>query len=297
MRIGLAIDLHAPASAAPEVEWGNVREQVLEAERMGLDLVVLPDHLSYRAGEDNGYSVPDEAVGVREAVSVAAAVAAVTSTIGVGHSVINAPYRTPAMLAHIAATLADISGGRYSLGIGVGNTFDYDQIGVAADHRVARFEECVEILSGMLRDGSADLPGNYWTANRAELAFRPGPDKRPPIVVAAGGPRTMRSASRFGDAWNGWAPTNPDDDTVERLLDLLDATCHETGRDRATIGTTVDLAVDPLDLAGARARSVNMLDKLEALGIDEARCYVHAEPTHEGRMDAIRAFGQLAGAT
>ena len=133
MRFGLAIDLHAPASRAGEVEWVNVRDQVLEAERLGFDLVVLPDHLSYRAGEDNGYSVPDQPVGVREAITVAAAVATVTSTVGVGHSVINAPYRTPAMLAHIAATLADVSGGRYSLGIGAGNTFDYDQIGVTVE--------------------------------------------------------------------------------------------------------------------------------------------------------------------
>jgi alkanesulfonate monooxygenase SsuD/methylene tetrahydromethanopterin reductase-like flavin-dependent oxidoreductase (luciferase family) len=294
MRLGLAIDLHAPASAAAEVEWGNVREQVLEAERTGLDLVVLPDHLSYRAGDDNGYSVPDQPVGVREAVTVAAAVAAVTSTIGVGHSVINAPYRTPSMLAHIAATLADVSGGRYSLGIGVGNTFDYDQVGVAADHRVARFEECVEILASMLRDGTAHLDGDYWTANRAELAFRPVPDTRPPIVVAAGGPRTMRTAVRFGDAWNGWAPTNPDDDTVDRLLGLLETACQEVGRERSAIGTTIDLSLDPLDLAGARTRSQEMLDKLEGLGIDEARCYLNAEPTHEGRMEAIRAFGELA---
>lgn len=293
MRFGLAIDLHAPASRAGEVEWVNVREQVLEAERLGFDLVVLPDHLSYRAGEDNGYSVPDQPVGVREAITVAAAVATVTSTVGVGHSVINAPYRTPAMLAHIAATLADVSGGRYSLGIGAGNTFDYDQIGVAADRRAARFEECVEIVASMLREGSADVHGRYWTADRAELAFKPAAETRPPIVVAAGGPRTMRTAVAYGDAWNGWVPTDPDDDTVDRLLELLQTTCLENGRQPDTIGTTVDLAVDPLDLAGARQRSLETLAKLETLGIGEARCYVHAEPTHEARMESIRAFGEL----
>jgi alkanesulfonate monooxygenase SsuD/methylene tetrahydromethanopterin reductase-like flavin-dependent oxidoreductase (luciferase family) len=131
MRFGLALDLHAPSSDASEVGWLNVRTQALEAERLGLDLVVLPDHLSYRAGDDNGYAAPDEPVGVREATTIAAAIAATTSKIGIGHSVINAPYRTPAMLAHIAATLSDVSAGRYSLGIGAGNSFDYDQIGTA----------------------------------------------------------------------------------------------------------------------------------------------------------------------
>lgn len=292
MRIGLAIDLHAPASQSPEVEWTNIREQALEAERLGFDLVALPDHLSYRAGEDNGYSVPDEPVGVREATTVAAAVAAVTSRIGIGHSVINAPYRSPAMVAHIASTLADVSGGRYSLGIGVGNTFDYDQIGVDAEHRVGRFEECVAIVAGMLRDGGAHLDGTYWTANHAELALRPTEDIRPPIVVAAGGPRTMRTAVRFGDGWNGWVPTDPEDDTVDRLLLLLEQTCDEIGRSPSAIEATIDLAVDPLDLAGARARSLEMIARLDELGIDEVRCYVNTEPTHVGRMAGLNAFAE-----
>lgn len=293
MRYGLAIDLHAPASGASEVAWANVREQAIEAERLGLDLVVLPDHLSYRAGEDNGYSVPDEPVGVREATTIAAAVAAATSEIGLGHSVINAPYRTPAMLAHIAATLADISDGRYSLGIGAGNSFDYDQVGVEADHRAARFEEYVTIVAGLLKAGTAHLDGSYWRAHRAELAFRPATSARPQIVLAAGGPRTMRVAVAHGDAWNGWVPTDPDDRATDELLALLDVTCEQAGRDRSSIQRTIDLGIDPLDLAGARSRSLEMIAKLETLGVDEIRCYVHAEPTHEGRMDAIAAYGQF----
>ncbi len=293
MRFGLALDLHAPSSDASEVGWLNVRSQALEAERLGLDLVVLPDHLSYRAGEENGYSAPDEPVGVREATTIAAAIAAATSRIRIGHSVINAPYRTPAMLAHIAATLADISGGRYSLGIGAGNSFDYDQIGVEADHRAGRFEECVRIVSGMLREGEANLEGTYWSAHHAELAFRPDDTHRPPIVIAAGGPRTMQTAVRFGDGWNGWVPTDPDDDTIDRLLALLEQTCDEVGRDPSSIEATIDLGVDPLDLAGARSRSLEMLARLDGLGIDEVRCYAHGAPTHEGRLEAGRAFADL----
>jgi alkanesulfonate monooxygenase SsuD/methylene tetrahydromethanopterin reductase-like flavin-dependent oxidoreductase (luciferase family) len=293
MRFGLAIDLHAPASEAAEVGWGKVRALAIEAERLGFDLVALPDHLSYRAGQDNGYSVPDEPVGVREATTVAAAIAAATSTIGIGHSVINAPYRTPAMLAHIAATLADISEGRYSLGIGAGNSFDYDQVGVDADHRVGRFEECVEIVAALLREGEANLDGDFWSAHRAELAFRPGEATRPRIVIAAGGPRTMQTAVRYGDGWNGWVPTDPDDRTVDQLLALLEQTCDEVGRSPSSIEATIDLGVDPLDLAGVRSRSLEMIAKLDSLGIDEVRCYVHADPTHEARMEASRAFAEL----
>lgn len=294
MRYGIAIDLHAPASSAAEVGWGTVRSLAVAAEESGLDLVVVPDHLSYRPGDgSDGYSVPDEPVGVRESMTVAAAIAAVTTSIGVGHSVVNAPYRTPAMLAHLASTLADISGGRYSLGIGVGNSYDYDQLGVDADHRTARFEECVEATAELLRRGTADLDGAYWRAHRAELALRPDASIRPPIVVAAGGPRSMRVAVRHGDAWNGWLPTDPSDETISRLLDLLARTCDEEGRDPSSIGRTADLAVDPLDLAGARARSIAVLQRLQELGFDEARCYTLSSDDASGRRAALDAFAEL----
>ena len=198
-----------------------------------------------------------------------------TSTIDIGHSVVNAPYRTPTMLAHLASTVADIAQGRYSLGIGAGNSFDYDQLGVAADHRVARFEECTQIVSGLLRVGHADFAGRYWSTSHAELVLRPDSEHAPEIVVAAGGPRTMRAAVKYGDAWNGWCPTDPEGSVAGGLLRLLDQTCERLDRDPAEIGRTVDLIVDPVDHAGSRARSLDALGRLVESGSTRpaaARC-------------------------
>lgn len=293
MRYGIALDLHATAVGAAEVSWPAVRSLALAAERLGLDVVVLPDHLSYRAGGEGDYVRDDQPVGVRESLVVMAALAAATTTINIGHSVINAPYRSPTMLAHAAAALTDISGRRYSLGIGAGNSFEYDQLGVEADHRVARLEECLQILSGLLRDGYADVDGTYWHADRAELALGPtGPDA-PPIIVAAGGPRTMRAAARHGDGWNGWCPTDPDDDSIPHLLDLLDQSCADINRDPSTILRTGDVAVDPLDLSGARQRSIETLQRLDQLGLDEVRCYTVCEETNAARIEALEAYAEM----
>src|SRR6056297_47228 len=294
MRLRVANDLHATARTADEVSWRHVREQVLTAELLGLDLVVLPDHLSYRAGGQGDYALPDEAVGVRESLVEAAALAASTTRIVIGHSVINAPYRTPTMLAHVAATLADVSGGRYSLGIGVGNSFDYDQVGVAADARVTRFAESVEIVSRLLRDGHADVDGAYWTAAAADLVLGPVESHRPPLVVAAGGPRTMDVAVRFADAWNGFCPTDPDGTVATDLLAQLDRSCAAHGRNPASIARTFDLGVDPMDLQNARGRSIEMLGRLAELGVDEARCYAVSTSTHVARLEAIEALAQMA---
>lgn len=99
---------------------GRLREQVQLAELVGLDLVVLPDHVLYAAGGPGDYAQPDEAVGAWESVGLAAALCAATSSIGVGHSMMNAPYRPPMLVAEPAATLDEVSAGRYQLGIGAG---------------------------------------------------------------------------------------------------------------------------------------------------------------------------------
>jgi len=120
MRIGLVMGLHGgPAGGEREApRWGGIRERAREAERIGFDLVVLEDALLCRD--------EDETVGYWESSTMTAAVAASTEHIGIGHSVINAVYRSPALVAKLAETLDEISGGRYVLGIGRGNVPDLD---------------------------------------------------------------------------------------------------------------------------------------------------------------------------
>lgn len=287
MRFGIAIDLDAPASRRDDVTWRTIHDQVHLAEELGFDLVALPDHLAYRASGEGDYVDPDEPVGARESMTVAAAIAATTDRIGITHSVVNAPYRQPAMLAHLATTLHDISGGRYAVGIGVGNSFDYDQLGVAADRRVARFEESVAIVAELLHDGRSDRAGDHWSTVDAELALRS--DDRAELQIAAGGPRTMRVAARFGDAWNGFAPCDPDAEALDGLLDGLERACRDEERDPATLRRPVDMVVDPLDRAGARTRSLGALGALPERGIDEVRLYALSDRTAAGRASAIAA--------
>ena len=288
MRYGVAIDLHVEESATGEVTWRNIRTLAELAESGGVDVIVLPDHLAYRAGGEGDYSLEDERVGVREAMTIAAALAASTTRIGIGHSVINAPYRPPAMLAHQIAALADIAAGRYSPTIGAGNSFDYDQLGVDGSRRASGLEECVQVVAELLRSGTAHLEGTHWTTDRAELALRPDP--APAIIVAAAGPRAMALAARLGDGWNGWVPTDPESEHVDHLLHRLERACSEHGREPATIVRTADVVIDPLDLAGARQRSIETIDMLADKGFDEVRCWLHSDTTFSARRDALEEY-------
>ncbi|HET7141824.1 MAG TPA: LLM class flavin-dependent oxidoreductase, partial [Candidatus Limnocylindria bacterium] len=131
----------------PEVEyvvrWPELRAMALTAERIGLDSVWVGDHLLYRW--------PDaEPRGPWEAWSTLAALAAVTERVELGPLVAATSFHNPGMLAKMAATIDEISGGRLILGLGAGwNETEYRAFGVPYDHRVSRFEEAFAIIRGL----------------------------------------------------------------------------------------------------------------------------------------------------
>ena len=110
-------------------------------------------------------------------------------------------FRNAGLLAKMAATLDDVSGGRLILGIGSGwHDPEYEAFGYPTDHKVSRFEEALTVIVGLIRDGRADLDGRYVTARDAVLIPPARPDL--PILIAAKGPRMLELTARHADAWN-----------------------------------------------------------------------------------------------
>lgn len=291
MRIGIIIGIHGREGEAPR--WAHVRDQVLAAERVGFDLAVIEDALLYP--DDKGPST-----GYWESVSMAGAMAAVTSRIEIGHSVINAPYRSAGLTAKIAETLDEISGGRFLLGIGLGNTPDYEHFGVHADTRYSRFAETIEIIHGLLRTGRVDFDGTYQFARQSELIPRGPRPEGPPIVIAGKGPKMLRLTARFADGWNWWCIGRPDLEALRLLVAELERACEEVGRDPATLRRTLDVySVDPLGtfsgseepIAGSPVEIGGALLRFGELGFDEVRCNVFPVDSLEALPTAIEALG------
>ncbi|MFN5605381.1 MAG: LLM class flavin-dependent oxidoreductase, partial [Actinomycetes bacterium] len=122
----------------PEVErvvrWPEYREMIRVAEENGFDSVWLGDHLLYR-----GDGRPER--GPWEAWTMLAALAAETERVEFGPLVACAGFHPPAVLAKMAATIDEISGGRFILGLGAGwNQPEFDAFGIPFDRRAARFE-------------------------------------------------------------------------------------------------------------------------------------------------------------
>ncbi len=289
MRLGLINQLHGrPDGATPAPSWRSISERAAAAEAVGFDMFVFEDALLYRSEAATD--------GVWESVVIAAAEAATTSRIDLGQSVVNSPYRTPAMTAKIAETIDEVSGGRFVLGIGAGNTpnSDYEAFGIPTDRRFSRFAEAIQIIHGLLKNGQVDFEGEFYSVKRAELVLR-GPRKNgPPINIAAGGPKMLQLVARYGDAWNWWGW----DETLEQIttrlrpiIDLLELACEAEDRDPSTLVRTFDLyTVVPEEFSnrignseslqverpvtGTSAEIAEYILSLGELGLEEIRCDV-----------------------
>ena len=215
-------------------------------EELGYDSLWLGDHLLYRLADGS-------ARGPWEAWTMLSALAASTSRIRLGPLVAATAFHAPAMLAKMAATVDEVSGGRLILGLGAGwNEAEFRAFGLPFDHRIARFEEAFTIIRTLLRDGSIDFNGRYFQARDCELLPRPARPGGPPLLIGSRGERMLRITLPHVDAWNVWfSDTENSPAGVPPLRDLVDRICREVGRDPVAIERTVAVQVR---LTGGRGR-------------------------------------------
>jgi alkanesulfonate monooxygenase SsuD/methylene tetrahydromethanopterin reductase-like flavin-dependent oxidoreductase (luciferase family) len=219
-----------------EVSWTEIRDMARTAEDVGFDSLWLGDHLLFR----------DPVTGDRgpwEAWSLLAALGEATERVLLGPLVAATSFHNPAMIAKKAATVDEISGGRLILGLGAGwNEAEYAAFGFHYDNRVSRFEEAFTIIRTLVREGSIDHVGRYYTHRDMELLPRARSDMT--LLVGSNGPRMLRIAAPHIDMWNSWY-TGFDNrpEGLAPLLAELDAASRDVGRDPSTIQRTAAVYV------------------------------------------------------
>lgn len=248
----------------PEVEreyrWPEIRDIALTVEAVGFDSIWVGDHLLFK----------DEITGTKgpwEAWSMLAALAEATERVELGPLVAATSFHSPAMLAKKAATVDEISGGRLILGLGAGwNQPEYDAFGFPYDNRVSRFEEAFTVIRTLLREGSIDFEGAYYTHRETEILPRPRSDI--PLMVGSNGPRMLRITAPHIDMWNSWFVWfNNMADGLAPLVAELEAACVDTGRDPATIQKTAAVYVQ-LSRGGGRIAGSETRPKVEPIAGD-----------------------------
>jgi alkanesulfonate monooxygenase SsuD/methylene tetrahydromethanopterin reductase-like flavin-dependent oxidoreductase (luciferase family) len=217
-----------------------------------LDAVWIQDHLFPEAA-----FTPPEWDSV-EAWSALAHWAAAFPSYRYGHIVLANSYRSPALLAKMAATTQLLTRGRLILGIGAGwNEPEYRAYDIpfpSVRERLDRLAEAVQVLKVMWRDSPATFHGRYY---RVEEAYcNPRPDPAPPIMIGgAGEKRTLRITAEHAD-WHNM-PSAPIE-VVEHKLGVLRAHCDAVGRDPATLYKTG--SINAVAVAPTRAEARRMAE-------------------------------------
>lgn len=235
-KIGIFLPLIENSETRQTASWSDIIGLTQRAEALGYDSVWVPDHLIFRHP-----GKPQAAVW--EAMSMLAALAASTKTVEMGPLVLCAGWRNPALLAKMADTIDEISGGRFILGLGAGwHKPEYDAFGFPFDHRYARFEEAIAIIHGLLHDGHVDFEGTYYQARDCELRPRGPRPSGPPILIGTSGQKMLRLTARYADMWNVDWRNSPS--LIPPYLADVDAACRDVGRDPKTLQRTLGIEVD-----------------------------------------------------
>jgi len=230
MKVGLLVFTANDRNDFSKRSYDSIRAITQRAEADGLDSIWLADHLLYHG--------PSEPIrGIWESWTVLSALAEATKRVEIGTLVTCNSFRNPAILAKMATAADEVSHGRLVLGIGAGwNEPEYRAFGLPFDHRVGRFEEALQILKPLLRDGHVDFTGRYYQARDCDDVPRGPRPHGPPLMVGGEGPRMMKLAARYADLWNTGYMGKPET-MVERLA-KIGAACRKVGRDPATLGVT-----------------------------------------------------------
>ena len=232
-------DRHVPS-------WEDVRDQARRAEEIGFDTIWTPDELLWQT--EGG---PPR--GAWDGISVAGAVAAVTTDAKVGTWVMSALHRNPGIIAKTAETLDEISGGRFVFGLGAGHEWPGQAraFGLPESQIFARFEEALEIIVPLIREGRADFEGTFHTASDLAQAPRgPRPGKMP-LLIGGNGPRARRLAVKYADIYSCYIVNEATVAEVGPHLTSLGELCEQVGRDWGSIGRSVGAWVRPLEPGGA----------------------------------------------
>ena len=269
MRVGVTVPLgYGDTADGRAPTFQETLDFARIAESSGLDSLWVYDHLIFRFPTE-----PEE--GLNEGWTTLTALAALVPRVELGALVMCTSFRNAGLLAKMAATLDDLSGGRLILGLGCGwHEPEYDAFGYPFDHLVGRFEEDLEVITRLLRGEEVTYGGKWSRYDRAKLL--PPPARRTPTLVASKGDRMLRLTAQWSDAWNT-ACFGGVDEVLRKRLRALDEACAIVGRDPSTIRRTIGIRVrepgQPPDSGKSTdtdtAGLADLYEEMESVGVDD----------------------------
>jgi len=267
--------------------WNRSRAVAQQSEELGFESIWLYDHF---------HTVPRPKDEITfEAFTTLGALAAQTQRVRLGHIVLCAGYRNPALTAKMASTLDVISGGRLELGIGAGWKRDewlaYGYGFPPAGQRLAMLADQLEVIRAMIGPGRASFQGEHHHVDGAINLPKPV-QQAMPIMVGGNGPNvTWRLAARYADELNldGMSPTE-----VKQALPVIAQRCEEIGRDPASLRVSIHVWWESLEAAGAPR--AELVARYSELGLSRLIGLVRQSVDDDDALPAWAADARAGGA-
>jgi len=207
---------------AEPVDIGAVREFITRAETLGYDSLWVIE------------PTPSQTHGL-DPLSLLSYMAALTTRVGIGVTVLNAPLHNPIRLASTFASLDVMSKGRLTVGVGLGTAskeeVNFLPLGTMLNRRVRRFTECVEIMKALWTEPSVTYHGEFWRLDEVTIAPQPLQTPYPPIWFGGRHPNVLKRAALHADGWTG-SSTNTL--AFKKDVELLKRHLDEVGRDHSS---------------------------------------------------------------
>ncbi len=277
MRAGFALPHLGPA-ADPD----GIVKVAQQAEALGYASVWVIERLLYPLHPQTPYPGtpdgpwPEVYKRAFDPLATLAFVAARTSRIALGTSVLDMPYYNPVMLARQLTAIDVFSGGRLRIGLGQGWSKDeYDAVGVVPKGLGRRADEFIQVLKTIWTTDPVEFQGTFFRVPRSSIQPKPIQKPHPPIYLAAYAPSALKRAAKLA---NGWNPAGLPPDALRQMIAGLKQMAQAAGRDAASVEVIVranftvtekPLGKDRSVFEGALEQIKEDVTAMQHLGVDE----------------------------
>ncbi len=306
MKFTITHPMHSHPYNPELVSGSGVGTVAAAAERAGFHGFGFTDHPAptQRWLESGGHDALDPFVAMGFA-------AARTTALRLIPNVVVLPYRNPFVVAKAGATLDLLSGGRFTLAVGVGYLKrEFTALGVDFDERGALFEEALTVIRAIWTGDDMSFEGRHFTAAGITAHPRPSSRPHPPIWIGGNTAAARRRVAQHGDGWCPFpAPAvlaqtarTAAMETLDDLaagIDDLRRRCEAAGRDPSALDVTFTNASggNPADEDFNADAFLSGVEKLAALGVTWVQVQVPGDSLAHA-VETIERFGELViGAT